>query len=198
MRIENAKKSGLYAASGVLIAAIIIAGIFASGIHFPSNIKTGKLIVLITDAPVDIKRLDLTVDSLSIQGLNGNWIDLTLNSEEEALNSEEEVTFNLLEFNNAVTMKLSETDEIPAGKYTMLKMHISQASAMLQDETSDSLLLKVPSEYLKVLLKPPLEIDEGRTTIVLIDLEPDLSTIVISQSLNLKPVVKAIFQVENQ
>lgn len=190
MRIENAKKSGLYAASGVLIAATIIAGIFASGIPFPSNIKTGKLIVLITDAPVDLKSLDLTVDSLSIQDSNGNWIDLTLKGEEDG-----KVTFNLLEL-NGVTMELSETDGIQEGKYTMLKMHVSEAMATHQDDTSEP--LKVPSEYLKVLLKPPLEIDEGETNIVLIDLEPDLSTIVISQSLNLKPVVKAIFQVENQ
>ena len=51
---------------------------------------------------------------------------------------------------------------------------------------------KVPSEWIKVLLRPHLEMKSGSSIKVTIDLEPELSKIVISHSLNLKPVLKAM------
>jgi len=181
MGIENGRKTGLYAATGVLIAVIIIAGIFISGVQFPSNVKAGTLVVLITDAPVDLKNLNVTIDSLSIQGAEGNWIDLQLLGGEP-------VYFDLLALQN-VTMTLSVT-EIPAGNYTMLKMHVLTANATRIN--GDVVDLRVPSEHIKVLLKPYLEMKSGSSITITIDLEPEWSKIVISHSLNLKPVLKAM------
>ena len=180
METENGKRVGIYAVSGVLIAVMIIAGVLVSGIQFPGRVNAGTLVVLITDAPVDLKDLNLTIDSLSIQDEGGRWIDLEL--------LEKPAYFNLLELEN-ISMTLSVT-EIPAGNYTMLKMHVLTANATFVDGTVVD--LRVPSEYIKVLLKPYLEMENGGAVTVTIDLEPEWSKIVISHSLNLKPTVKSI------
>jgi len=180
MEIENGKRVGIYAVSGVLIAVMIIAGVLVSGIQFPGRVNAGTLVVLITDAPVDLKDLNLTIDSLSIQDEDGRWIDLEL--------LEKPAYFNLLELEN-ISMTLSVT-EIPAGNYTMLKMHVLTANATFLNGTVVD--LRVPSEYIRVLLKPHLEMENREVVTVTIDLEPEWSKIVISHSLNLKPTVKAI------
>ena len=72
----------------------------------------------------------------------------------------------------------------------MLKMHVLTANATFLDGTVVD--LRVPSEYIRVLLKPHLEMENGGVVTVTIDLEPEWSKIVISHSLNLKPTVKAI------
>jgi len=89
MEIENGKRVGIYAVSGVLIAVMIIAGVLVSGIQLPSKVNAGTLVVLITDAPVDLRDLNLTIGSLSIQDEDGHWIDLEL--------LEKPAYFNLLE-----------------------------------------------------------------------------------------------------
>jgi len=180
MEIENGKRVGIYAASGVLIAVMIITGVFVSGIQFPGKVNAGTLVILVTDAPVDLKDLNLTIDSLSIQDRDGHWIDLEL--------LENPTYFNLLELEN-ISMTLSVT-EISTGNYSMLKMHVLTANATFSDGTAVD--LRVPSEYIKVLLKPHLEMKSGGVITVTIDLEPEWSKIVISHSLNLKPTVKAI------
>jgi len=94
------KRVGIYAVSGVLIAVMIIAGVLVSGIQFPGKVNSGTLVVLITDAPVDLRDLNLTIDSLSIQDEDEHWIDLEL--------LENPTYFNLLELEN-VSMALSVT-----------------------------------------------------------------------------------------
>lgn len=181
MGIENGRKTSLYAVAGVLIAIVIIAGVFVSGVQFPGSVKAGTLIVLVTDAPVDLKELNITIDSLSIQDADGNWIDLQLIGGQP-------VYFDLLALQN-VSKTLSVTS-IPAGNYTMLKMHVLTANAT--SINGDFIDLRVPSEHIKVLLKPHLEMKEDGSITVTIDLEPEWSKIMISRSLNLKPVLKAV------
>ena len=183
----NFRNVGLYGAVGVLVAALIIAGIAIAGVTIPSlrlpmfMPNTGTLIIKIMDKPVDLKHLNVTIDSLSIQDQDEKWIDLELIGGEP-------VYFDLLELEN-VTMTLSET-KISAGNYTMLKMHIKTANATYTN--GDPVELTVPSDYIKVLLKPHLEMKSGGSITVTIDLEPDWSKIDISHSLNLKPVMKAL------
>jgi hypothetical protein len=73
----------------------------------------------------------------------------------------------------------------------MIKMHVLTANAT--DAEGETIhIRKVPSEWIKVLLKPHLEMKSGGSVKVTIDLEPELAKIVISHSLNLKPVLKAM------
>jgi len=181
------RRAGFLGAIGILVAVLMIAGIVVGGIHFPSIrlpsmvSDKGRLIIEIMDKPVNLTQLNVTIDSLSIQDGEGNWTDLQLLGGEP-------IYFDLLALEN-VTMTLSDT-EIQAGNYTMIKMYVLTASATyVNGNTVD---LRVPSEHIKVLLKPHLEMKSGGSITVTIDLEPEWSKIVISHSLNLKPVLKAM------
>ncbi len=188
---DHSKNIGIYGAVGVLVAALIIASVVVGGVYFPSlrlpSIASdkGRLIIEVMDKPVDLKHLNITIDRLSIQSAENDtdqWIDLELLGGEP-------IYFDLLALQN-VTMTLSDT-EIPAGNYTQLKMHVLTANATDSDGNHFE-LRKVPSGYIRVLLKPRLEMRSAESVTVIIDLEPDTAKIGISQSLNLKPVMKAI------
>jgi len=164
----------------MIVAALIIAGFAFAGNIFQASGK-GVLTIQVMDKPVDLKNLNLTIDWLRIQDENGTRVDLTLKTEP--------FYFDLLSLQN-VSKTLSET-EIPSGNYTMIQMHVLTANATYPDDTTAT--LNVPSDVIKVLLKPHLNMETGGEVTVLIDLQPDdLNTIAISHSLNLRPVVIAV------
>ncbi len=172
---------GKFGLGGVLVAALIIAGLVYGGNILLISGK-GMLTIRVTDAPVDLKNLNVTIDWLRIQG-DGGLIDLTLTTESEPF------YFDLLALQN-VSETLSTT-EIPAGNYSMIEMHVLTANTTYPDNTTAD--LTVPSDVIKVLLSPHLGLEPGGQVKVLIDLQPeDLSAIAISHSLNLRPVVKAV------
>lgn len=180
--MENStRKIGLRASAGFLIAITIILAVFASGIQLPTvKAKTGTLTVLLTDAPADLKHLNITIDSLAALNVDDpeDWIDLSLVGENE------EVYFDLLALYN-VTMKLSE-EQILAGNYTKLRMRIKTANATKTDgEIIDP--IEVPPGKLDIIIH--FEIKAGDTTILLIDMEADW--VAISKSNRLRPVFKA-------
>ncbi len=188
---DKPRNVGTYGAVGLLIAALIIAGVVVGGAYFPDlrlpSIVSGKgrLIIEVMDKPVELKHLNITIDSLSIKRVENDterWIDLELLGGDP-------IYFDLLALQN-VTVVLSDT-QIPAGNYTKMKMHVLTANATYPDgETVE--LRKVPSEHIQVLLKPHLEMRSDDSIKVIIDLEPDTAKISISQSLNLKPTMKAM------
>ncbi len=188
----NGKRMGLYAAAGVLIAFLIITSFGVSSLTMPDLRfpgfappsppvpDTGTLVVMLTDAPVNLTRLDVTLDSISAhrQGYgNETWVDLAF------VESVSEVSFNLLALQD-VAMNLSLT-EIPPGNYTMIKMHVKAANAT--DVEGNVTVLDVPSEHIKVIVH--FEVVAGEDTAVLIDMEADW--VAISKSGKLRPVLKA-------
>ncbi|UCG45782.1 MAG: DUF4382 domain-containing protein [Candidatus Bathyarchaeota archaeon] len=188
---NNGKRTLWYAASGALIALVIITSVAISSLALPDlgfpwftrpslTPETGSLRVMLTDAPANLTHLNVTLDSISAhrQGYgNESWVDLVF------VENVTEVYFDLLALQD-VAIDLSIT-EIPPGNYTMIKMHIKTANATYADgNTTD---LEVPSDHIKVIIH--FEITEGETTTVLIDMQAD--TVAISQSRKLKPVLKA-------
>lgn len=187
---EDIRHVGVYGAAGILVAILIISGILAASISFPSLklpsavSNNGTLIVEIMDQPANLTHLNITIDRLFVQSSSKDWLNLTLIDDEPKY-------FDLLALEN-ITMALSKT-AIPAGNYTMIKMHVLTANATdIEGKTID--INKVPSEWIKVLLRPHLEMISGSSMKVTIDLEPEWSKIVISHSLNLKPVLKAMIR----
>lgn len=177
------KRNSLFGIAGILIAVVIIAGFVAA-----NNLLrpvTGTLTIRIMDKPVELKHLNMTIDWVKIKDDNGNWYNLTIKNPNEAGT----FYFDLLAL-QSVSETLSVT-EIPEANYTAIWMHVLTANATYPDETTAD--LNVPSDVIKVLLKPYLSLEGGGQVTVLIDLQPDdLNTIAISQSLNLRPAIKAI------
>jgi hypothetical protein len=174
------RQIGIFGVAGVLVAVLIIAG-FVIGENVFQVSGKGVLTIQIMDKPVELDHLNMTIDWVKIQDEDENWYNLTLKSEP--------FYFDLLSLQN-VSETLSET-EVPAGNYTKIWMHVLTANATYPDGSVAD--LRVPSDTVKVLLKPHLSLDDGGQVTVLIDLHPeDLNSIAISQSLNLRPVIKAV------
>lgn len=184
----NGKKTVLHATAGILIALLIITSVAVSGLvpglrlpwFIPPVSSTGTLVVMLTDAPVNLTLLNVTVNSITAhrQGYgNGTWVNLTF------VEDKPEVSFDLITLEDkAVNISVTE---IPLGNYTMIKMHIKKANATYAD--GNTTLLDVPSEYIKVIIHFPIE--AAGTTYVLIDMEVDW--VAVSHSKKLRPVLKA-------
>ena len=175
-------KTGYFGIAGILIAVVIIAGFVAVNDFIrPVN---GTLTIEIMDKPVELKHLNMTIDWAKIKDENGNWYNLTIKDPDE----DGAFYFDLLALQN-VSETLSVT-EIPEANYTAIWIHVLNANATYPDESTAD--LNVPSDIIKVLLKPYLRLVGGGQVTVLIDLQPDdLNAIAISHSLNLRPVIKA-------
>ncbi|MFQ5758384.1 MAG: DUF4382 domain-containing protein [Candidatus Bathyarchaeia archaeon] len=188
----NGKKVGLHATAGVLIAFLIITSVAISSLtvsdlRFPGFTPpsppapdTSTLVIMLTDAPVNLTHLNVTIDSISAhrKGFgNETWVDL------DFVDDLPEVYVDLLALQNEAA-NLSVT-EVPPGNYTMIRMHIKTANATYADgNTTD---LEVPSEKLKVIVH--FEIRKGEERWLLIDVVTNW--IAVSKSGKLRPVLKA-------
>ena len=181
--VYGTKTTGSYGIAGVLIAVVIITGLVAgNNLFLPVK---GTLTIQIMDKPVPLKHLNMTIDWVKIKDDTGNWYNLTITNPDE----DGRFYFDLLELQN-VSKTLSVT-AIPEANYTAIWIHVWNANATYPDDGIAD--LNVPSDVIKVLLKPYLSLEGGGQVTVLIDLQPeDMETIAISQSLNLRPVIKAI------
>jgi len=184
--MENgSKKIGLRVAAGFLVAVIIIVAVFASGITLPSlESKTGRLTVLLIDAPVELDQLNVTVTELEVHKVGdgddeGEWISLW-----EEDNSG--ITFNLLYYQDGRTLELASED-LNVGSYNKIRMYVSEASASYVENSEETIPLKVPPGKIDVIVR--FELEEGDNVIVTIDMEPDW--VAISKNNNLRPVLKA-------
>ena len=177
----DAGKVSLYGTTGVLVAVLIIASMLFSGLRLPTFVpSTGTLIIKLTDAPVELDQLNVTIDDVSVHGKEGDlWVNLPF------IDDRSNVTLDLLTLQN-VTTDLC-IDDISAGNYTMIKLHIAAANATYAGEV-EPVEINVPSDAIKVII--PFEIKNGELEIVLIDMGVDL--VAISESKNLRPVLKAM------
>ena len=168
-----------YATAGVLISLVVIAALFFSGVQFPgfNSTRTGTLMVLVTDAPVNLTHLNVTIDSFSLLG-NDNETILPFSG------NRSEISFDLLALQN-VTETITNT-QVPAGNYTKMRMTVKQANATFQD--GSWMDLQIPPGKIDIIAH--FEIKDGSTTVILIDMQADW--VAISESGNLRPVLKVV------
>ena len=176
------RKLGLFGVSGVLVAMLIIAGFVFAG-NFLQASGEGLLTVRVMDKPVELDHLWLKIDSVSVQDEEGNWVPLELVLTDR---------FDLLEL-QSVSTTLSE-NLLPAGTYSTIRIHVSEGDCFVVFAGDpEEVPLKVPSNVLKVSFEPELTILDGESTTVIVDLQPeDIDSIAVSNSTNLRPVIKAI------
>jgi hypothetical protein len=183
---EDMQHAGVYGAAGILIAILIIAGILTSSIHFPSLklpdafSDKGTLIIKLTDAPVELEHLNVTISGIEAIRIVDDTQELVPLSFVEGKSW---VYVDILALQN-VTMDLSIT-EIPPGNYTKLRMFIASANATFK--SGDVVDLIVPPGKIDVIVH--FEIKAGETTKLLIDMQVDW--VAISHSHRLRPVLKA-------
>ncbi|MGE5533665.1 MAG: DUF4382 domain-containing protein [Bacillota bacterium] len=186
------RKIGIYSITGIAAAIIIIALIFASGIQIPlgsdsPRSKTGTLVVSIKDAPVDLKELWITIDSLYIQNAQDDkWTELTLDSNQPT-------EFDLLTLRD--TSLLLSQNSVLAGDYSKIRLGVESAIATYTDSKGASHTgeeLKVPPGHIDIITS--FQVGEGQVTGLLIDMQPD--TAAISQSGNFKPTIKMTVTLE--
>ena len=194
--MENeTQKLGLRIAAGFLVAILIIVVVFASGVTLPSlennpslGSETGRLNVLLTDAPVELKELNITITDVEVHksgenGKGGTWLVLV---------EDVEFTFNLLDYQNGKTLDLASI-EIPSGNYTKIRLFVSEANASYVNDPDTVVELTVPPGKIDVITK--FELFDGGTRTVIIDMQPDW--IAISNNKSLRPVLKATISEQN-
>ncbi|MFB0502327.1 MAG: DUF4382 domain-containing protein [Candidatus Bathyarchaeia archaeon] len=168
----------------VLVTGLVVADVFLPSIRNVLSEK-GTLVVKLTDAPVELKHLNVTMSGLSalrveyVFGLPRReaWEDLWF------ADGVSEVYVDILELRN-VTKDLSVT-RIPPGRYTKLRIAITKANATLAD--GETLDLVVPSTRIDAIID--FEVKAGETTTILLDMQADWAA--ISQTGRLRPVLNA-------
>ena len=159
------------------IIAIILVASFQFGAIQANQTTTGTLTVSIKDAPVDLSKLEVTIDNIDVQSKDNGWISIPF------FVGVQSVRFDLLSLRD-ISQELSTT-QIPAGNYTKIRLHVRDATATYKDGTTDS--LNVPSDKIDVIIH--FEVKAASTTNVMIDMTADF--VAISNSHNLRPVLKA-------
>ena len=179
----DSKRLAVYGATGLLIATSIILGVQLIPIPSIPTAETGVLLLKITDAPPFMKptSLNIAIDSIMIhQEGEGNetWLTFELDGNQ---------TYDLVELENATD--LIGADQLPAGNYTMIKMHVTEATADFENGESD-VELTVPSGYIKIPVR--FAIVEEETTSIILDVTYN-STVVAAHH-HLRPVVMPIVE----
>jgi hypothetical protein len=175
------RKAGIYGAAGVIVAGLIIAGIMTSGLKLPGFASNkGTLSIKLTDAPVELKHLNVTITELKVhkaedEGGEGEWITLPFVGD---------MTYyyvDILSLQN-ISRDLS-AEEISPGNYTIIRMTISKANATYSDGSIVEPLI-VPPGHIDVNAR--FEIEADFETVLLVDI-----TAHISDTDRLSPVLKA-------
>lgn len=160
----------------------------------PEN--SGTISLKIGDAPFPIEfvsRAEITVDQVEVRNsgdAEGNFY----------IASEEEQTYNLIEFRNGVTADLASVN-VPEGTYDQVRLRIVDAEIELTSgQTFDLTIPSGASSGLKVFINPGLEVNADVTYEVLLDFDltksfvaqGNISTAAGITGFNFKPVIRAI------
>lgn len=184
-------KIGIYSIAGILAAVIIVSSFLIAGIQFPTaNIanqnKVGTLVVSLKDAPADIEKLMLTVSAIYIQDPTADdentWKLLPFTDGDDDGEPDQEITFDLLEYEE-LSLKVAEV-ELNAGTYHKVRLQIIEALAIY--DNGDEVELKVPPRHIDIIVD--LEIEAGKVTELIIDIEPD--GIEINKNNVFRPIIK--------
>jgi len=193
---DSIRDAGFFAAIGLLLAILIIGSIAIAGFKIPAlrfpgigqTANEGTLKILVTDAPIrDLKHLNITIDSFEVhRNETDEWLTIRI--------EDGRASFDLLALKNGNITEEAAVDTIPAGNYTMIRMHVVEGleftNATIDDEASTVIPLNVPSEKIKIPVH--FEIKAEETTTVILDITADSVHIASNPEHNFRPVVKPI------
>jgi hypothetical protein len=187
---------------------ILIVGLLVSSLAFVSctneeNISIeegkGRINVLLTDAPYPIELISnayVTIDKVEIR----KKTEAEMDEEKDSfiVLNEENMVIDLLELTNGITEEIAAA-ELEAGYYDMIRLHVVDATVVLNDGSEFD--LKVPSgssSGLKIKIQPEIHLEEGQTSDVLLDFDVSRSFVVKGpidniNGFNFKPVVRGVY-----
>lgn len=159
---------------------------------------SGSLMVKITDDPFNIDLVssaEITVSKIEIRKKD--------TADEAAFIVLKDVPFtvDLLKLRNGVTEELVNLD-IPAGKYDLIRLYVTQARLTLKDN-STPFTVKVPSGEqtgIKIFIAPEIDVEGGLTSELLLDMDLSKSFVMRGnltvpskvESFIFKPTVRAV------
>ncbi len=166
----------------------------------PDSSGMGTVVVKLTDAPFPydmVEEANITIDWIKLHRVDS--VDVERDS--VFVMMEKDTTLNLLDLSNGITAVMSEM-EIPAGNYNEIRLHVTEASVKVVDDTT-TYRLKIPSagaSGLKVKIRPWLVVEDGVESQVLLDFDVNRSFKIIGnphgkkeiKGFMFKPVVRAV------
>jgi len=164
----------------MVVAALIVP---ACAVFFACGIATGAVEVRVTDAPsVNITSVNVTTDQIRIHraqaGNESGW---------ETIFEGGNVSFDLCLI-AGIEEVIAYADQVPAGNYTQLRMHIVSVNVTIDGEPRNA---SVPSEWLKVVR--PFEVVSGDTTTLTIDFDAAKSIVITgNEKILFKPVIQLL------
>jgi hypothetical protein len=184
------------------IVIIVLTATFLLGMGACNEISKGtgdgdgKLVIKVTDDPFDISKIEsatVTITRVEIRKVGDGISDgnpfVTL--------SDDTVTIDLIDLRNGITETLLEMD-IPAGEYDLVRLYVDEAGLKLVGY-DDPYRVKVPSGSqtgIKIKIYPFLEVSEGLTSELLLDVDLSRSFVLRGNMNNnngfiFKPVIRA-------
>lgn len=143
----------------------------------PANGGTLKL--YLTDAETTYDAVNVTFSEISVH-LVPDWITIV----------GDPITADLLDFNNGETLLLG-SESLPTGKYTQIRLHISNAEIVIDGIAHP---MTIPSGELK--LGPQFTIEDGMTYELVLDFDVEKSVVVSGPNDNpeykLKPHIRTV------
>jgi len=145
--------------------------------------NTGTLKISLTDAPAAYDSVVIVFSEISAH-IDSDWVHV----------KQEPVRVNLLDWSNGETFLLGSAD-VPAGKYTQIRIKIDSAFIGVNGEVHE---LTVPSGSKTGLkLGPQFTITEGSTYSIILDFDASRSIVVMGPKKNpkgykLKPRIRVI------
>ena len=168
----------------------------SSNTSYTTGAGTGHIEVHMTDAPPQKKEITsvmLTISSIEIHSTGDNTTAQNQEPQKQQQGGNTWIRINMTGSNTVDLLKIKGLDElfatgdVPAGKYTQVRLVIASASVGFSDNTTAT--ATIPSGELKFV--NPFDVVAGKTTVLTFDFDADKSINFTGQDkVMLKPVVK--------
>jgi hypothetical protein len=165
----------------IVFALVFLYGACSSNeVDDPVSGTRGTLRVFLTDQPVDLNEVWVTITDIEVHKTGGAWIQFAGSSD----------SVDLLTLEGKQT--LLEAATLEEGKYTGIRFFVSEGHII--DTNDERCELKVPSG--KIHIPVNFDIEQGGETSILLDFDAEKSVHVVrtgkNESCNLRPVIHPI------
>jgi len=182
----------------LLIASAFLMIIACGGGGGGDSTGSGEVTMSITDAkpvlPEGAEYLLITFEEVLVHKAGGGWISLPL--------AESPYTIDLLQFYNGKTTELVPPVSLESGKYTKIRIVVSEATIGIKDEFDEvnDFKVTIPSENLKTDKNFIFDVKGGGAVDITVDFDLSKSLVVTDElgtpSYKLKPVLHIVKTLE--